>query len=354
MTIVACGSLYPFPDHSLMGGDATGTIFTFDGSTDLNAVVLHLPATGTISNVHYRISTVTSPLLTLRTEIRTVDLTTGLMNAAGTLYGSSTSITVVNPTTGNKTAAVNCTATAGDLVAIVWDLSAYTSGSFTQCQRLGGTPAFSNFPYQIVNTTGSNVLQQNTMNSFALEYGSHVYYLLEYSCICSAGWVNAGVTVSNSGVTRRGNRFCPIHPMRAVGVRLSGDLDGDVLLRLRLASDDSILATCTVDKDVRGTTASGTGAYFFDSKATVNLAANTDYYVLIEGNSATSSSIYQLTPAEAQQLDQLSGGQACYGTSYNAGYTDVLASRYNIGVLFDGLDDGAGAVASGTFMFGGV
>lgn len=353
MAIVAAAGLYQFPDHLAMGGNTTANFFTFDGASDLNAVILHLPATGTISNVHYRINTITSPLLTLRTEIRTVDLTTGLMNAAGTLYGSSTSITVVNPTTGNKTAAVNCTATGGDLVAIVWDLSAYTSGSFTQTQRLGGSPAFANFPYQIVNTTGSNVLQQDSMNGFALEYGSHVYYPLEYSCICSAGWTAAGSTVSNSGVTRRGNRFTPGFTMRAVGIHVSGDLDGDVLLRLRLASDDSILATCTVDKDVRGNTAGGSGHYFFDSKAVITLTADTAYYVLMEGNSATTSSIFQLVPAEAQQLDQLSGGQNCYGTSYNAGYSDVNALRYNIGVLFDGVDVSS-PVASGTFMFGGV
>lgn len=354
--IVSAGGIYQYPYMYDMGGNTTANAFTFDTSTDVCAVIFHIPATGTISNVHYRVSASTSPVLTLRTELRTVNLTTGLPDAAGTLYGSSTSITSANPTTGNKTAAVNCTgATAGDLAALVFDLSAFTSGSIALVQRLGGSAEGGNFPYQLSNTAAADVLSTVAMQAWAIEYGSHVYYPLEVSCICSAGWTAASSTVSNSGTTRRGNKFTPPFAMRACGMFVAGDLDGDCLLRLRLASDDSILATATIDKDVRGLTSAATGLYFFDAGATVSLVAGTAYYALLEGNSATSSSIFQLVTVEAQQLDQLSGGQNCFGVVYNLSYApDQTTTRYNIGVLFNGLDDGSGVRASGTFMFGGL
>lgn len=337
MPLVSVG-LHQYPYMYDMGGNTTGVTFVFDGAADRCAVIFRIPHTGTISNVHYNVAVSSSAALTLRIQLRTVDATTGLPSAAGTLYGSSTSITSVNPTTGNKTAAINCTgATAGDIVALVFDLSAYTSGSIQLNQRQGGSNQGGNFPYQVNNTTGADVVGQVSMNAWALEYGSHTYYPLEISCICGNGWTQAGMTVSNSGLTRRGNKFTPPFPMRACGMFVAGDLDGDCFLRLRLASDDSILATVTLDKDIRGTTDVGFGFYYFDSAVTVNLAANTAYYALLEGNSATTSSIFRLSTVEVQQWDQLSGGQSCFSVTYNAGYTELNTSRYNIGVLFDAL-----------------
>jgi hypothetical protein len=339
VSLVAIGRTLSFPDSDDLGWNSSTGTFTFDGSADLNAVVFHIPATGTISNVHYRIASVTSPVLTLRTELRTVDVTTGLPNAAGTLYGSSTSITVANPTTGNKTAAVNCTgATAGDLVALVFDLSAYTSGSFTFSDSIcnstvqGGSVS-QIFPYSVRNTTGSTAVAVLSLNDFALEYGTQTYYPLEFSAIC--GSATSG-TVANSGTTRRGNRFRALMPMRASGMYVFGDLDGDCLLRLRLASDDSILATATVDKDVRGGTGRGWHKWLFDSVATVSLTAGVDYYALLEGNSATTSAIYFLQNIpNTNQLNQLSGQNTCYGTSYAGSYTDSNATRYAVGILYD-------------------
>ncbi|MEG7660791.1 hypothetical protein, partial [Listeria monocytogenes] len=82
-----------------------------------------------IDKIHYRIVSTASPVLTHRIELRTV--TSGSPSAAGVLYGSSTSITDAAVTAGNKTAAVNANSgvTIGDVAAIVFDLSAYTSGS---------------------------------------------------------------------------------------------------------------------------------------------------------------------------------------------------------------------------------
>ncbi len=350
MAIVSLNGIGIYPDTSdLNWTDTGGQNQTFDGAADLMGPILHVPTTGTISKVHYRIATATSAVMTLRIELRTVDATTGLPNAAGTLYGSSTSITVANPTSGYKTAAVNCTgATAGDLVAVVFDLSAFTSGSFIlQGASMGGAEgATSGFPLGAANTTGATAVTTFQNNSIALEYGTDTFYPLERNCV--VGQISA-VTVTNSGTTRRGNIFrCPA-PMRAVGMFIWGDLDGDCLLRLRKASDDSILGTATIDKDIRGTTGRMSAQVFFDARATATLAAATDYYALIEGNSATSSKVYGLSniPTQAQQ-DQLAGGQNCYAVNYSGSYGTDINGRLAIGIMFDGIDDGSGVFLGGS------
>lgn len=328
---------------------------TFDASTDLIFAVFQIPATGTLANVHYRVVANTAMTATLRIELRTLDTTTGLPNAAGTLYGSSTSITTTTFTANtNFTAAVNATgATRGDMVALVFDLSAYTSGSFTLLTRAtdmlafsGSATGISNVPYQGANTTGATALAQWGFNGFGIEYGTDTYYPLYegFTIVGTAGTA----TVSNSGTTRRGNIFRPKTPRRACGMVVFADLDGDALLRLRLASDDSILATATVDKDVRGTTAQQAARFLFDSSATVTLAAGTDYYMLLEGNSATSCTMNTIINIPEQaMLDMLPGGQNCYGVSYAGSYSTATTTRYAIGLLTDQEDDGTGGSSGG-------
>ncbi len=352
-------SLFP---RETVGG--SGANFTFDTSTDVMAIIFQIPATGTISAVHYRVNGVSSPVMTHRVELRTVDATTGLPSAAGTLYGSSTSITVNAATYGaatNYTAAVNATgATAGDIAALVFDLSAFTSGSFTQTQRWGSvfqqTGIFTQaFPYQMTNTAASDVLAACSTNAFALEYGSDTYYPIFGINACVATATVVTNTVSNSGVTRRGNRIRSPIPRRICGIWIDGDLDGDCFLRARLAADDSILATATLDKDIRGIAGSGTQCRLFDAGATFSMAAGADYYALLEGNSATTDAIFSIaTVPENAQLDQLDGGKFTYGTSYNSGYSDVSTSRYGIGFVYDQLSDGAGGSDRRSLMTGGI
>lgn len=342
MTIISTGEISKYPNMDDMGWAATASLTqTFDGAADSLAVILHVPATGTISNVHYWIHSVTSDVLTLRIELRTVDATTGLPNAAGTLYGSSTSITSANPTAGAKTAAVNCTgATKGDLIAVVFDLSAYTSGSFAFRERIGaamnGGIIF--FPYIVPNTAGSAAVAASAMNCFALEYSGTTYYPLEINaCVGTL----SSPTVTSTGSIRRGNRFRPPFSYRACGMYVYGDLDGDTLLRIRKASDDSILATATLDKDVRGGASTGQMCVLFDAGATANLTAGVDYYALLEGNSATTSTISLLSAIPTNQIGQLAGGVNCYGTLYSSSvYNDDATQRYAVGILYDGIDAG--------------
>lgn len=348
MTMTALNGLAYYPDMIDIALLSNTNTFTFDGATDLLAVVLHVPATGTIANVHYNVNTASTPSLTLRTELRTVSATTGQPNAAGTLYGSSTSITVANPTTGNKTAAVNATAaTAGDLCAVVWDLSAFTSGSFTLSQALGNTVYLgaTGFPYAVRNTTGTTALASLVMNCFALEYSGSVYYPLETSCVVAT----SATQNVNTTTPRAGNLFTAPAPLRACGMYAIGGSEAvvDCSLELRDGVSDTVLATCTIDKD-QVMTGSQQHFRFFDSRSTVNLTKGSTYRALLrQDTSASSDNLRYLTsiPANAQ-LGQLSGGANCYGTRYNGStYTDTNTDRLGIGIIYDGVDDGAGGAA---------
>jgi hypothetical protein len=337
----------------------SGSTFTFDSAADLEAIIFQIPKTGTIANIHYRIAGVTSPVMTHRISLQTVSTSTGLPNGIGSLYGSSTGITVDASTytaATNYTAAVNCTgATAGDVVALVFDLSAFTSGSFTQQQRVAGTYAGDDFigfpstiPYCVQSTAGVTAKQTGIaiLQCFALEYSGTTFVPINVAGFAWVGTVSSAA-VTNSGTTRRGNAFTPAVKRRAIGIYGEFKLVGNNLLRLRLASDDSILATATTNVNIQTSSAQGSEFYLFDSGTTVTLTPGTAYYVTFEGGDASGGTIYFLQNAPSNaMLDIMPGGKNCYGVTYAGSYTTANTTRYAIGLITDQEDDGTGVVMS--------
>jgi hypothetical protein len=355
MSLVASGMAY-FPDRPMMDPQVAGTPFVFDAATDSLTAIIKIPITGTIDKVHYRINAVSSPVMTHRIEMRTVNTATGIQNAAGTLYGSSTSITVnaATYTAGtNYTAAVACTgATAGDNAAITFDLSAFTSGTLTQedystefLDPVGGI--VSTHPYGVRNTAASDVKQPRWPTAVALEYAGGI--IVPITPIPGGSWIGtrATTTVNNAGATRKGNIYRPATPRRAVGIYLSIDNDGGSLLRL-YDSSNNILATCTTNANVRGTTSGAMATYLFDSSATVNLVAGADYYVVAEGTSVTNSTLYYLTGAPSNSALALQpGGPTCNAYTYtspNWSQQNSGLDRYHIGLLTDMEENGVNVI----------
>jgi len=362
MTLVAT-KITPFPHIHKVNN--SNTAFTFDAiatNSDTLALVFQIPKTGTISNIHYRVVGVTSPVMTHRCELRTVDAATGLPNAAGTLYGSSSSITVDASTYSantNYNAAVNAsTATAGDVAAIVFDLSAFTSGSFTQMQQVsaflgdaGGAASerAASLPYTVTGNSPS-APTKNT-NGYPLQCAVLEYSTGEFVPIVGINsWVGAstGHTIETPGTVRAGNYFIPRTKRRAVGMYCECSFQAIIYLRLRLASDDSVLATCTLDPDIAATGNASTIYAVFDAGATVTLTVGTAYYLTIEARDATGMTVpYLGSGLSLAMLDVCPGGQDCYGVTHNGtSYTSYTSAnavrRYGIGLLTDQEDDGTG------------
>lgn len=342
----------------------TAVNFTFDGTADMLACVFQVPKTGTIDNVHYRIESVSGVTATHRIELRTVSATTGQPSAAGTLYGSSTSITVAASgyaATTNYTAAVNCTgATFGDLCALVFDLTGAPTGSFVQADRVGpflgdvSTGRTLAFPYGVRNTTGSGTLGV-PVGQFLLEYSGGIFVPVSAYHFNFVGGISSAA-VTNSGTTRRGNKFRPATKRRAIGIYGTFDIDGNVTLTLR-DSGGTLLATATPDKDVRGTTSFAYSFYNFDSGDTETLTAGSDYYIGMEGQDATGGTIYYATAPSNAALGAMPGGLNTYGFTYAGSYSDANTTLYDIGLITDQEDDGAsagGTTIAGTPMLRGM
>jgi hypothetical protein len=359
--MMVAAAIAPFPARPTWLQSGTVVNATFDSASDSLIAIFQVLRSGTIDKVHYRINGVTSPVGTHRIELRTVDAATGLPSAAGTLYGGSTSITVNAATYAagtNYTAAIAATVTAGDLVALVFDLSAYTSGSFTQLDRMGpylgdaiSSNRVSSLPYGIRNTTGSNALNTVMPGGWALEYSGGVFPPITPLYVNFVGTA-ASATVANTGTTRRGNKVRAVTRRRAIGIYGTFDLDGSVTLTLRDASG-TLLATATPDKDVRGSTAITDGFFLFDAGATAMLTPGADYYVGIEGQDATGGIIYYSTGVSNAMLGAMPGGTTTYGFTYAGSYADADTTLYSIGLLTDQEDDGTGG-GRAQFSIGGT
>lgn len=364
MTLVNSDLAY-FPAYHMILGATTE--YTFDANatnSDLLALVFQIPRTGTINKIHYRIGAKTSPVMTHRMELRTVSTSTGLPDTAGTLYGSSTSITVDASTytaNTNYTAAVAATATAGNIAAIVSDLSAYTSGSFGLVRRVSTWPGdaassgrYSSLPYEVFGNSPSAAGKNSSGNppqGFVLEYSGGVFVpIAALNAWCG---VLSNTTLSSSATVRAGNKFTPRSPRRAIGIYADSNFTGGVVYRLRLASDDSVLATATPNKDILAFATQGQFFTLFDAGATVTLAAGTAYYVTMEATDTTGGVINHLGSGVSQaMLDVCPGGQNFYGVTYASGsYTEYLTAnavrRYGIGLITDQEDDGTGGGGGG-------
>lgn len=334
---------------------------TFDSSADALVAVFQIPHTGTIDNVHYRISAVTSPSMTHRIELRTVNTTTGIHNAAGTLYGSSTSITVAASgyaANTNYTAAVNCTgATKGDVCAVVFDLSAFTSGSFTQVDRACGvltdvgTGRQSAFPYGIRNTAGSDTVNTFPPTGFALEYAGGLYVPVTPWATNFVG-TQSSAAVTNSGTTRRGNKWTVPSPRRIVGIGAACDIDGAGAFKV-WNSGGTVLATATVDKDLRGNTGGNDSVFLFDSGATITCAAGDVLYFGFEGTDATGGTLYFITAVSNAMLGCLPGGINCHGFTYAGSFSDATTTLYAVWLITDQEDDGTGGGGGVIGVIGG-
>jgi hypothetical protein len=354
MALVGWGAPFLYPDTALMNLAAAPNPQTFDAITDTYNIIFRIPASGNIDNIHYRVSTSTTPNLTLSVSVQTVDPATGL--PTGTNYKGHTTVTSVNPTTGNKVANVGIVgAVAGDEVSLDFGITAYTSGLIALLVGWSGSGAAQAkpaYPYAIANTAAANVFA--TLNSsaheFALEYADGAYFPCvggrEMGMLVGTQTSNA---VTNSGTTRRANIIRPPTACRCIGVWCQANIGGGVSLVLRDALTDAVLATATPDKDVRGIATVDTYFYPWDAGATVNLVGGTDYYISFEGTDATGGTLYQMTniPAVAQ-LDGISGGQNCYGFNYAGSWVAANTTRNQLGLILDQFDNGAGGGGGGT------
>ena len=317
-----------------------------DASGEKVGVVLRAPKTGSIRKVHFRTGAVTTATDT-DVRLETVDATTG--HPTGTLLGTTTNVTVASAsitantwiTTGALTA--DASVTRGDLLAAV----IVPSGT-PNYNVAGVNGTNSAFPYSVQYT--ASWADNSAIPAIALEYsdGSFAYIpnVLPFSAM------NTHTFNNGSTPDERALKFRLAAPVRVAGVWFSGNRSGDVDFVLYDSDGTSVLASASMDKDVLGSALQPEAILFSSS---VSLSANTYYRLAVKPTSATNMSAYSWDVASAAIMDQMAGGQDFhYSERTNAGaWTDTTTRRLRIGLIIDGIDDGAGGGGGGGPLIGG-
>lgn len=310
-----------------------------DAAGEKVAVVMQAPKTGSIRKIHFRTGTVTSATDT-DVRIETVDATTG--NPTGTLFGTTTNVTVASAsitanawiTTGALTA--DCAVTRGsDKIAIV--IAPTGTPNYQVSYLTGNTNR--NSPYN-VHYTASWSKTTFSLPVIALEYSDGTLAIAPGVYPWSA--INTHSYGNGSTPDEVALKFSLAAPVRVTGVWAIADLDGDADFVLYDSDGSTVLASTSTDKDIRSGTSTKSGEWLF--AASQQLSANTSYRLSLKPTSATTLTTYSFDVASAAILDQLAGGRNFHhSTRVDAGsWTDTTTRRPFMGLIIDGIDDGAG------------
>jgi hypothetical protein len=232
--------------------------------------------------------------------------------------------------------------TVGDWIALVFDYSAYTSGTWNpqaiSNAKLGQVPYGASS-----NTSAVWSKVTSTLSPLAM---------LEYTTF---GWLTLGPSVYpvdtnetttfnvDSTADEIGNRFIPPATVTVVGLQLPIDGDGDYDVRLYDAASALLATSPTVDADYRHVVTPGHTNVYFTSEVVLQRA--TLYRVAVRPLTTTNIVIYGFNLPTSDYLNGLVGGSEHYSTSRaDAGaWTDLNTRKFHMGLLLRGFDDGSGA-----------
>lgn len=317
------------------------TTLVIDAAGETVGFIVRAPKAGTISKIAYRVVGVTTPG-NADVRLETVDLATG--DPSGTLWAANTNATQAISTAN---IAYTTTLTAGAVVAqgnllavsIVNATGNYQIAAVTNTMRGDG-----GFPYAD-HYTGAWT-KQIFQPVVACEYNDGSYAPMLGTLppgINNTVTYNTGTTPDEGGML-----FTAPVGFRVCGWYAAADFDGDCEIVL-YDSNNNVLATCALDKDVRSNTAAGTLVGRFSSQIT--LTAGASYRLIIKPTTATSLTFYFLDVASAALMDCFSAGSSwLYTSRTDAGAWSETTTRFlPMGLMCDGIDAGT----SGSHFIGG-
>lgn len=350
--------IYPSYMGSLLGCTQSGTATAvLDAADEHVAFVGKIPKTGTINKIGFSLSASSSPDLTLRAALETVDLTAvgapvATTTAGSTLYVANASGTVVNPGTGVHWIALNggsgVAVTKGDDVSITVRVSSFTSGSVTI--RYGmfgplGTASIFPYTYTYLNSTAT---PGSAPGNFALQYATDGCVPLAKSS--SAVSIGTESWMSSSNPDRRGLRFKMPWACTINGIVAMVDQDIDTTIKVYDSDEFTELASVALDSSNRYQNGHALIQYEFPSSVT--LAADTAYRVVLLPTSTTNIVLLHSTVTDDGgnvTMKGLEGGAEWYWTQFNGTpnsgshvWTDTATKRPHIGVIVDSITASGG------------
>lgn len=307
----------------------------------------------TVSHVGFRAATASgSPTIEIRIE--TLDAS-GL--PSGTLWATNT-----NATTGTITSSsdvlqaltASASITKGKIFCVKLALASGTSQSL-QLTNNHSMHVTSSLPYYVTNTgTPTKNIFNSSAANLALGSSSTTFYYVPGALPITTGTSGA---FNNTNSAKRGLRFTPPFPCRAVGVRwYNGNSSGDYNAVLFNDAGTELSSSSTAfDGDHNAASANAGLTVYFDNPVT--LSAGTTYRVAIEPSSATNVVVYTITMPSASYMGATPAGAAAHYTTYASGsWTDSATNQLPLmDILIDQVDDGAGSGGGGggQRVFGG-
>jgi hypothetical protein len=345
MALSTLKGIRAIPDPAQSGYVSSSSLM--DAVAEKVAIVFQVLTAGTITKIHFRTSTVTTGD-TIKASIQGVDASgnpDGSVAKSGTVAvadGDDSVWKVVDFGAGNGAAVA-----AGSWHSAVIEYNSRVSGNLS------------------ISSTQPILTQCNLYGDFHTaawtKQTTYVYaILLEYSDGTFAPNLPAGfgtvTTVSVDASTtpdEAGNYFQLPYKARAVGFWIHADLDADVTLKL-FSSDNTLLATQSIDTDARNITTVGLLYVAFNGDpANVTLEADTWYRVVVLPG-ASVVTVRSMDFPSAAVLGAHDLGTNCHRTERtDAGaWTQTTTARIAIGLLIDQMEVGT-STGGGLPILGG-
>lgn len=337
-----------YPSLMLFGGGYTpnfSTPFTLDAANEEAALIFKAPFTGNITAVGWRTGTVTTGA-TLDVRLENVSLVNGDPN--DTLVGTNTNGSqVVADTDDNKWFLTPLTAAAsvtrGQLMALT---IVNPAASFGNMIISNFADSVTTFPYgDLFAGAGPAWGKLSVIIVVALSY-SGVYYPIE-GCFPFSG---IPTYTYNSGTAAQDEialKFKLPSPSRIIGGWVWVDADGDFDIVLYDSDGTTVLATTSLDTNVRSEAEAN--LHYFTFPSAVNLTKDVFYYLSVKPTTVTSLTAYAFDVDSAAVMDACIGGQNIHFASrVDAGaWTAVTTRRPFFCLLLDAFDDGVGGGGGG-------
>lgn len=325
--------------------------FLLDATGEKFSLVMAAPKSGSIHKVHFRVGTVNTPT---DTDVRIEAVSTTDGNPTGTLFGTNTNVTVASGSISSNTfistgaLTADASVTAGDLLAVVIAPSGSPNFNVSSMNTYGhGSSAVgSDFPYHDHYNSGAWAKSKVDASIVALEYsdGSFAY---QPDC-WPASAVNTHSVSSSTTPDEVALKFSVAAPIRVSGGWAGIAGAGDVDYVLYSSDGSTVLATKSRDKDTLSSAFIRWPDHFRFSSS-IQLSANTTYYLSIKPTSTTALTLYSFDVSAAGLLDVTPGGQNFHWAQQTdaGGWSATTTRRPIAGLMIDGIDDGTGGGSGG-------
>lgn len=347
MALVALGGRTWFPAIGHIAGTALVAVL-IDATAEKVAIVFQVPKTGTLDQFEFRLGTVgVAPVNGLKCSFQDVSLTTGdpdgTIDQFRTVTAGLTSNAWVVPgliTSDGTDTGTKRSVTRGDYLACVIEFASFIAAESLNIAAWGNrTSAGQDQSATFVDHfTAAWAKLNSTAPLIALKYndGSYGYigtdvYPFHSALVLS----NPG---SNTTPDEMGFIFTPTVTMGIGGISFWGQLSGDCAFVLYDTDGSTVLATVTLDKEVRTAGSIRQIAAIFPAVATV--VGGSTYRAVLKPTTTSTIAMYDFTVSVAAHLDAHEGGQNYHWTQRtDAGaWSQTTTRRPVMSLLIESVD----------------